>query len=136
MNLFISNKTKKYAFLTAVIMLFTFTGFALLQAREMIDTMPEYKSETIKLPEPVQGSNTSIEEALLKRRSIRSYKDSSLTLAEVSQLLWAAQGITSPRGSGQLHPQGRSIRLKFMLLQGMWMTSRMEFTGTTLISMS
>ena len=53
--MFISNKTKKYAFLTAVIMLFTFTGFALLQAREMIDTMPEYKSETIKLPELVQA---------------------------------------------------------------------------------
>ncbi len=72
--------------------------------------MPEYKSETIKLPEPVQDSNTSIEEALLKRRSVRSYKDSPLTLAEVSQLLWAAQGIRSLGGlrtapsAGALYP--------------------------------
>lgn len=57
----------------------------LFQAREIIDIMPEYKSETIKLPEHVQDSNTSIEEALLKRRSGRSYQDSSLSLDEVSQ---------------------------------------------------
>jgi SagB-type dehydrogenase family enzyme len=101
---------KKHAFLTAVIMLFTFNGFALLQAMEMIDAMPEYKSETIKLPEPLQDSKTSVEKAILKRRSARSFKDSSLTLAEVSQLLWAAQGITSPRGlrtapsAGALYP--------------------------------
>ena len=53
----------------------------------------EHNAE-IKLPEPVKNSDTSIEEALLERRSIRQYKDDPLTLAEVSQLLWAAQGIT------------------------------------------
>ncbi len=72
--------------------------------------MPESRPETIKLSEPKHDSNTSIEEALLKRRSVRSFKDSPLTLAEVSQLLWAAQGITSPRGlrtapsAGALYP--------------------------------
>jgi len=101
---------KKHAFLTAVIMLFTFNGFALLQAMEMINNMQEYKSETIKLPKPVEDSKTSIEKALLKRRSVRSFKDSPLKLSEVSQLLWAAQGVTSPRGlrtapsAGALYP--------------------------------
>lgn len=101
---------KKYAFLAAVIMLFSFTGFALLQAGALIDTMSEYKAETIKLPEPAKVSSTSLEEALLKRRSVRSFKDSPLTITEVSQLLWAAQGITSPRGlrtapsAGALYP--------------------------------
>jgi len=91
-------------------MLLTLTGFASMQAMELIDNMPEYKSETIKLPEPAEDSKTSIEKALLKRRSVRSFKDVSLTLAEVSQLLWAAQGITSPRGlrttpsAGALYP--------------------------------
>lgn len=84
--------------------------FALSQAKEMIQTMPESRLETIKLSEPKHDSNTSIEEALLKRRSVRSFKDSPLSLAEVSQLLWAAQGITSPRGlrtapsAGALYP--------------------------------
>jgi SagB-type dehydrogenase family enzyme len=104
------NKEKMYAFLLAVILICSGTVYTSAKTKENTDPVQEYKSETIKLPEPVQGSNTSIEEALLKRRSIRSYKDSSLILAEVSQLLWAAQGITSPEGlrtapsAGALYP--------------------------------
>jgi len=116
--LFSSNKAKKYAFLAAVIMLFTFTGFALLQAGEMIDIMPEYKSETIKLPEPKYDSDISIEEALLKRRSVRSFKDSPLTLSEVSQLLWAAQGITSPRGLRTAPSAGALYPLEIYIVAG------------------
>ncbi|MBS1114061.1 MAG: hypothetical protein H6Q92_1824 [Nitrospirae bacterium] len=44
---------KKHAFLAVVIMLLTVTGFVLLQTVEIIDAMPEYKSETIKLSEPL-----------------------------------------------------------------------------------
>lgn len=36
----------------------------------------------------------TVEEALSKRRSVREYKDTCLTLQEVSQLLWAAYGIS------------------------------------------
>jgi len=50
--------------------------------------------EVLKLPEPVYASNTSIEEAIQRRRSTRRYKDDALTLKDVSQLLWAGQGIT------------------------------------------
>jgi SagB-type dehydrogenase family enzyme len=49
----------------------------------------------IKLPKPRYESNVSIEETLIKRRSVRDYTREPLTLIEVSQLLWAAQGITS-----------------------------------------
>lgn len=48
----------------------------------------------MKLPQPKYDSKFSIEKTLLERRSVRNYKDEPLTLAEVSQLLWAAQGIT------------------------------------------
>ncbi|MBC8459956.1 MAG: nitroreductase, partial [Deltaproteobacteria bacterium] len=51
-------------------------------------------SEEIKLPEPQYKGETSLEEAILARRSIREYEKASLTLKEVSQLLWSAQGIT------------------------------------------
>ncbi|MDP3011169.1 MAG: SagB/ThcOx family dehydrogenase [Candidatus Hydromicrobium sp.] len=67
-------------------------------------------AERIKLPEPGHDSPTSIEQALFKRRSVRDYKDEPLTLTEVSQLLWAAQGITDPRvlrtapSAGALYP--------------------------------
>jgi SagB-type dehydrogenase family enzyme len=80
--------------------------------------MPEYKSDTIKLPEIVQESDTSIEKALLKRRSVRSYKDSPLTLAEVSQLLWAAQGITSPRGLRTAPSAGALYPLEIYVIAG------------------
>lgn len=67
-------------------------------------------SKSIKLPKPQYDSNVSIEKALLKRRSVRSYKSEPLTIAEISQLLWAAQGVTKPRGyrtapsAGALYP--------------------------------
>jgi SagB-type dehydrogenase family enzyme len=66
--------------------------------------------EVIKLPDPAHDSNTSIEKALLSRRSVREFKAEPLTLREVSQLLWAAQGITGPAGfrtapsAGALYP--------------------------------
>ncbi len=50
----------------------------------------------VKLPSPAYESSTSVEQALLQRRSVREYKDESISIAQVSQLLWAAQGITEP----------------------------------------
>jgi len=57
--------------------------------------VPE-KIEFIKLPDPETTSIMSVEEAILRRRSIRDYKEEPLALQDVSQLLWAAQGITDP----------------------------------------
>lgn len=51
-------------------------------------------SNIIKLPAPQYDSNTSVEQALLNRRSIRSFSDESITLNDLSQLLWAGYGIT------------------------------------------
>ena len=59
-----------------------------------VEAMPVDNLETIKLPEPTLDGETSLEQALLSRRSIREYRDQPLVLAEVSQLLWAAQGVT------------------------------------------
>jgi len=77
-----------------------------------LDTEPSPAEDNarITLPEPRCDSDVSVEEALLKRRSVRNYADEALTLQEVSQLLWAAQGITDPSGkrtapsAGALYP--------------------------------
>ena len=50
--------------------------------------------ERMKLPEPSYKSQVSIEEAILRRRSIREYEPEPITLSQLSQILWAAQGIT------------------------------------------
>ena len=52
----------------------------------------------IALPKPAYDSDTSVERALLERRSVRSYRDAALTLEQLGQLLWAAQGITDASG--------------------------------------
>ncbi|WP_048159794.1 SagB/ThcOx family dehydrogenase [Thermococcus barophilus] len=57
----------------------------------------KYEGEEVMLPEPELKGEMSVEEAIAKRRSIRYYKDRPLTLKQLSQLLWAAQGITEEK---------------------------------------
>ena len=47
----------------------------------------------IQLPEP-QFTNISLEECMQKRRSIRNFENKELTVQQISNLLWLAQGIT------------------------------------------
>lgn len=49
----------------------------------------------ITLPNPTLKGQKSFKEVLLTRRSRRSYKEGAITLKELSQILWSAQGITS-----------------------------------------
>jgi SagB-type dehydrogenase family enzyme len=56
----------------------------------------ESHAATIDLPEPRLKSDVSIEETLAKRRSIREFTAEKLSMEEIGQLLWAAQGITEP----------------------------------------
>lgn len=74
--------------------------------------------DTIKLPEPRYDSEVSIEETLLKRRSVRSYTDEPLTLEEVSQLLWSAQGITADWGGRTAPSAGATYPLETYLVVG------------------
>ena len=66
--------------------------------------------EIIKLPQPVLDGAISVEKALATRRSVRNYTALPLTLSELSQILWAAQGLSGPGGlkttpsAGALYP--------------------------------
>jgi SagB-type dehydrogenase family enzyme len=63
----------------------------------------------VKLPEPRYEGPVSVEKALMERRTIRAYKDEPLTMAEVSQILWAAQGITEPKRGLRTAPSARAV---------------------------
>lgn len=51
----------------------------------------------VDLPAPDTRGRMALEQSLSLRRSVRSYAPGGLSLAEVGQLLWAAQGVTDPR---------------------------------------
>jgi len=63
----------------------------------------------IKLPDPKLESEVSIEEAILRRRSIREYLDEPITTSDVAQLLWAAQGITEPTRKFRAAPSAGAL---------------------------
>lgn len=54
--------------------------------------------DLITLPSPDTKGKVALETAILQRRSVRSFADKPLTLDEIGQLLWSAQGITSAGG--------------------------------------
>lgn len=66
--------------------------------------------DAIDLPPPGGVGRATLEEAVASRRSIRDYSPQPLTQEEISQLLWATQGITSDAGqrtapsAGGLYP--------------------------------
>ena len=73
----------------------------------------------IRLPRPRTVGGISLEEALAHRRSVREYLDAPLSLEEVGQLLWAAQGITdSARGLRTAPSAGALYPLEIRLLAG------------------
>ncbi|MCK4608807.1 MAG: SagB/ThcOx family dehydrogenase [Gammaproteobacteria bacterium] len=77
----------------------------------------------VQLPHPKNSTSISLNQAIQNRRSVRNFTDQNLTVAQISQLLWAAQGITDPeRGlrsapsAGALYP----LELYVVKKDGVW----------------
>ena len=60
------------------------------------------------LPEPRPDSSVSLEKAIRGRRSVRRFAAEPLSLAELSQLLWACQGVTAADG-GRTSPSAGAL---------------------------
>jgi SagB-type dehydrogenase family enzyme len=69
---------------------------------------PGLSREAIKLPPPVYDGKISLERALKERRSMRQYANNPLILSDLSQLLWAAQGV-SGSGAGRTVPSAGAL---------------------------
>ncbi|MBV8347977.1 MAG: SagB/ThcOx family dehydrogenase, partial [Mycolicibacterium sp.] len=67
-------------------------------------------TKQIALPKPSVAGTVSLEEAIERRRSLRSFGPGPLPVGTIGQLLWAGQGVTSPDGkraapsAGALYP--------------------------------
>ncbi|TVQ68382.1 MAG: SagB/ThcOx family dehydrogenase [Balneolaceae bacterium] len=75
---------------------------------------------TIELPEPQRSGDVSVEETMEQRRSVREYASTPLTLEEIGQLAWSAQGITDPaRGFRTAPSAGATFPMEiYFLLTG------------------
>ena len=72
----------------------------------------------IKLPAPKVKGEMSVEEAIFKRRSVRDYKSDAITLEQLSQLLWAGQGITAADFFRAAPSAGASYPLELFVIAG------------------
>jgi SagB-type dehydrogenase family enzyme len=75
--------------------------FALLFSAALSCGQPAVEGSTaapveIALPAPDTIGKVPVEQALAKRRSVRQFAPEDLTLSQIGQLCWAAQGITEP----------------------------------------
>jgi len=63
----------------------------------------------VLLPAPREKGRTSLEEAIASRRTRRRFNADPLSLEALSQLLWAAQGITGEDGRLRAAPSGGAL---------------------------
>jgi SagB-type dehydrogenase family enzyme len=76
-------------------------------ARKVNGNIQERKR--MKLPKPKTHGEVSLETAIKRRRTIRSFTSRPLSLEQCSQLFWAAQGITEDRGYKRAAPSGGAL---------------------------
>ncbi|HXF91439.1 MAG TPA: SagB/ThcOx family dehydrogenase, partial [Nitrospiraceae bacterium] len=74
--------------------------------------------EKVPVPKPRYASAISVEQALLKRRSVRQFSDAPLTLDDLGQLLWAVQGVTDQSGLRTAPSAGALYPLEVYVLAG------------------
>jgi SagB-type dehydrogenase family enzyme len=72
----------------------------------------------IKLPSPQLKGKVSLEETILRRRSVRRYRREPLDLPQLSQILWSAQGITGTRGFRAAPSAGATYPLEIFVVVG------------------
>jgi SagB-type dehydrogenase family enzyme len=76
------------------------------------------QEDLISLPEPALDGEIALERVLSLRRSVRDFTDEALTMEQISQLLWAAQGVTSEDGKRTAPSAWASYPLDIYVVEG------------------
>lgn len=74
--------------------------------------------ETRSLPKPELDGDVSLESTVRQRRSVREFANRPLSLADVAQIVWAAQGITARDGHRAAPSAGALYPLELYLIAG------------------
>lgn len=69
----------------------------------------QHRQAVMKLPPPQTKGRITVEEALEQRRTVRAYQSRALKLSQLSQLLWAAQGLTGNSGYKRAAPSAGAL---------------------------
>lgn len=110
---------KIYTISVALIIAAFLVTYLLWFAPDEAEVEREEVERVVNLPSPETEGEMSVEKAIAQRRSIRSYSEKPLTLEQVSQLLWSAQGITGPGGEKRAAPSaGMTYPLELYLVAG------------------
>lgn len=76
-------------------------------------------SSQVQLPPPSQKGSLWLEEAIARRRSARDFAPEPISRVQLSQILWAAQGISDIRGKLRTVPSaGASYPLEIFVVCG------------------
>ncbi|WP_305909008.1 nitroreductase family protein [Methylomarinum sp. Ch1-1] len=66
-------------------------------------------AEVIHLPQAHTTGGISLAESIAKRRSVRAFDSRPLSIEQIGQLLWAAQGITEERRGLRVAPSAGAL---------------------------
>jgi SagB-type dehydrogenase family enzyme len=80
-----------------------FSPFKALSAR------PGGKEGDVMLPKIIHEDRLSVKDAIKRRRSVRSFSSRAVTKEDLSQLLYAAQGITEDKGFKRAAPSAGAL---------------------------
>lgn len=95
------------------------TGLSCASEPTDLDDMSATTTNRISLPTPNTTGSMPLEQAVHQRRSIRSFADQPITLEQLSQLAWAAQGITDQRRNYRASPSaGATYPLELLFVIG------------------
>lgn len=95
-------RDRKHALKIMIVVLSLVIFFSILATMTRFNSLPQQKitaavvmrQDIVQLPEPNLKGDVSIEEAMYNRKSVRAFSDEELSLEELSQLLFASQGLT------------------------------------------
>jgi SagB-type dehydrogenase family enzyme len=98
-----------FIFLIVLLVVFFIVLIYINKDNNNLINMKEKIIRIIDLPDPQLESAVSIEEALLKRRSVREFLDKELSILQISQILWSAYGLTDKEKGFKTAPSAGAI---------------------------
>ncbi|MGD9022256.1 MAG: SagB/ThcOx family dehydrogenase [Deltaproteobacteria bacterium] len=103
--------TRRQAWQLGAVLGLGLSGWNPLRATHVLakSQTPIGEEVSMNLPPPMMKGNLSLEASIKERRTIRSFADRPLTVGQLSQTLWAAQGITDDGGLKRAAPSGGAL---------------------------